>query len=285
MPLSLSQRSVTLGFLLLVCVGATALLGMTATGQSPDLTLAPVAAFTLAFYVLAAVYWRGWEPARYLTVIASSLAIGLEMPAVNFTGPTIPQSVLLPAVVALLLADSRWVVVNTLLTGGLLLWRAEGQGALVQPSNLITLVVTVGGLLLSRAMLDQARRQAEANARQARAQAEEVQRKNDSIRFQAELLDNVGQAVIAVLFDGRIIYRNPAARGFYGWAEEEAAAVGIDALLPGELSAEARAAIRAALRRGEAWTGEALMRRRDGSPLPVLAKLTPLREAGRQVVG
>ncbi len=69
-----------------------------------------------------------------------------------------------------------------------------------------------------------------------------------SARFYARLLQEVGQAVVAVDLDGRIIYWNRAASELFGWTEEEILARSLDELLtpqegrvgfvrgPGELS-------------------------------------------------
>ena len=46
--------------------------------------------------------------------------------------------------------------------------------------------------------------------------------KDEQLRFQARLLDAVGQAVIATDLEGRILYWNRAAEEIYGWSSEEA---------------------------------------------------------------
>ena len=49
-----------------------------------------------------------------------------------------------------------------------------------------------------------------------RKQAEE------QLRFQADLLDAVGEAVIATDLDGTVIYWGPGAEELYGWRAQEA---------------------------------------------------------------
>ena len=43
----------------------------------------------------------------------------------------------------------------------------------------------------------------------------------DEIRFRSEILDAVGQAVIASDLDGRVMYWNRAAETLFGWSEAE----------------------------------------------------------------
>jgi PAS domain-containing protein len=43
-----------------------------------------------------------------------------------------------------------------------------------------------------------------------------------SAHFQARLLDAVGEAVIALDMEGRVVYWNRAAERMYGWSSEEA---------------------------------------------------------------
>jgi PAS domain S-box-containing protein len=90
-------------------------------------------------------------------------------------------------------------------------------------------------------------------------------RGEDQVRFQARLLDAVHEAVIATDPSGIVLYWNRFAAGLYGWTAEEAVGRNILELTPAEeVVGDAQAAL-ARLRRGEPWSGEITLRRRDGT--------------------
>ena len=98
----------------------------------------------------------------------------------------------------------------------------------------------------------------------------------ERIRFQSELLDTVGQAVIATDLEGKVLYWNRAAEELYGWSAEEVmgrsvAEFGVTEDLQGRL-----AEIMEELRAGRTWSGEFTVLRKDGSSVPVLATNTPV---------
>ena len=53
-------------------------------------------------------------------------------------------------------------------------------------------------------------------------QITEPEHATDSLRFQAELLAAVGQAIVAVDLDRVVIYWNRAAEAMFGWSADEA---------------------------------------------------------------
>ena len=100
--------------------------------------------------------------------------------------------------------------------------------------------------------------------------------KEEQLRFQARLLDAVGQSVIATDLEGKILYWNRAAEEIYGWSAEEALGRRLrDLTLSEELLDQAEEVV-SKLRAGRAWSGERLLRRKDGSYVPVLGTATPL---------
>src|SRR6185295_8466822 len=83
-----------------------------------------------------------------------------------------------------------------------------------------------------------------------RKQAEE------QTRFQANLLNAVGQAIIATDAAGIVTYVNRAAEHLYGWAAEETRGRTIlDVTVP-QVSQRQAEEIMAHLSRGESWSGE-----------------------------
>ena len=110
-------------------------------------------------------------------------------------------------------------------------------------------------------------------------------RAEDSMRFQAHLLDTVEQAVIATDKDGKITYWNRHAEKLYGWSAAEAVGRNILEVTPAEdASAQAMEIIRH-VTEGETWTGEFDVRRRDGSTFPIQVSDTPIHDERGRLVG
>lgn len=101
----------------------------------------------------------------------------------------------------------------------------------------------------------------------------------EQIRFQAQMLAVVNQAVVATDATGTINYWNAFAERLYGWTEEEA--IGrrvVDLIIPAELRSEAQHDIDR-LERGENFTIERVKCRRDGSRFHALVSATPVLDA------
>lgn len=119
-------------------------------------------------------------------------------------------------------------------------------------------------------------RQAAAKNTTGRRQAKEAIRVEESIRFQARLLDSLEQAVIATNLAGAVIYWNRFAESLYGWSAEEVAGRNIMELTPADISKAQGAEILSLLRAGQSWSGEFFVRRRDGSTFPVMISDSPV---------
>lgn len=112
----------------------------------------------------------------------------------------------------------------------------------------------------------------------------ERKRADDSIRFQAHLLDTVEQAVIATDLEGRITYWNHFAEKLYGWPAGEAVGRSILEVTPDANEGTYAAEIMSHLMDGQTWSGEFNVRRRDGTSFPAMVTDTPiLNESGRLV--
>ncbi len=106
----------------------------------------------------------------------------------------------------------------------------------------------------------------------------------DAFSFKAEdVLNCIGQAVIATDLDGVVVLWNPAAEQLYGWPAEEALGRTITTLTVPEVTQDVAADIIAALRDGVSWSGGFLVRRKDGSRFPALVTDSGLRHAGTLV--
>ena len=110
-------------------------------------------------------------------------------------------------------------------------------------------------------------------------------RAEQAIAFQAHLLNVVEQAVIATDLRGVIIYWNRFAELLFGWPAEEARGRDMLDLLSDEATRSEAAQIIARLRGGERWSGEFLMRRRDGSTFPAHMTDSPVRDEHGALIG
>ena len=113
----------------------------------------------------------------------------------------------------------------------------------------------------------------------------ERRRGEERLRFQARLLDTVGQAVIATDLGGTIVYWNHAAETLYGWPQAEAHGRDIRAVTLSAASARQAEEIRACVQAGQTWTGEVLVQRRDGTTFPALVTDAPFYDAGGALAG
>jgi two-component system cell cycle sensor histidine kinase/response regulator CckA len=116
---------------------------------------------------------------------------------------------------------------------------------------------------------------------------EEHDRRRDAERaqFRARLLEAVGQGVIATAMDGSVTYWNQAAERLYGWTAAEAAGRQVTELTPSLHTRAQASAIMDALRRGESWTGEFEVQRKDGSRFCALVTDTPFLDDAGNLVG
>src|SRR5918993_447011 len=107
----------------------------------------------------------------------------------------------------------------------------------------------------------------------------------EQIRFQARLLDAVGQAIIATNPQGRIIYWNRAAEELYGWPKEEVMGRPIVEVTPSEEMLERAEEIMSELRAGRSWSGEFVVQRKDGSTFPAMVTDTPVHDEQGNLAG
>src|ERR687897_528859 len=107
----------------------------------------------------------------------------------------------------------------------------------------------------------------------------------EQIRFQARLLDAVGQAIIATDPQGTIIYWNRAAEELYGWSKEEVMGRPIVAVTPSQEMLERAEEIMSELRAGRSWSGEFVVQRKDGSSFPAMVTDTPVHDEQGNLAG
>lgn len=103
--------------------------------------------------------------------------------------------------------------------------------------------------------------------------------------LRASFLDSLGEAVVATDLHGHILYWNAAAEEVCGWtAEEVLGSNAIDVVLAGGTARDAAVVVERVRRQGR-WSGEFLVRHRDGPVFPVLVTATVLRDEHHHAVG
>lgn len=95
-------------------------------------------------------------------------------------------------------------------------------------------------------------------------------------RFEARLLDAVGEAVIATDLDGGIVYWNREAERLYGWSRGEALGRDLGETAPAVASREQASAAMAQMMAGKTWSGRLEVRRKDGTTFPASVTGTPI---------
>ena len=105
----------------------------------------------------------------------------------------------------------------------------------------------------------------------------ERSRSEAAIRFQAQLLNAVQQAVVATDPEGIVIFWNKFAELLYGWTAEEVVGKNFASLFFRGPSPQFEAAQRAVMANGE-WSGEMRQIRRDGEEITLQSRLTLVRD-------
>ena len=107
----------------------------------------------------------------------------------------------------------------------------------------------------------------------------------DRLRYQAALLENVNDAIVASDADYRLTFWNAAAEKLYGWQAEEVLGQEGIGILVTEWLGVAGEEMRQAIAELGRWRGEATQLRRDGSRLPVEISSLVLRDEREQITG
>lgn len=84
------------------------------------------------------------------------------------------------------------------------------------------------------------------------------------LKFQANVLNAVEQAIIAIDMQGAVVYWNRFAEHLYGWSDAEAMGKRLRDLIAPRHDAQLRQEIMDKLRAGESWSGEFVVQHRDG---------------------
>jgi PAS domain S-box-containing protein len=112
----------------------------------------------------------------------------------------------------------------------------------------------------------------------------ELQTRDDQIRLQARMLDAVGDAVIAVDTDHKIIFWNEAATRTYGWQSEEVIGQCPVKVTVPKLSEEDAQNIMTQLDKGKSWSGEYQVRHKDGHEFTVHVTDSPVFNTDKKII-
>jgi PAS domain S-box-containing protein len=110
-------------------------------------------------------------------------------------------------------------------------------------------------------------------------------RSEAAIRFQAQLLNAVQQAVVATDPEGVVIFWNKFAENLYGWTAEDAVGGSIEELTPSPFLRDHGAEIVERGAAGESWTGEFLVQGKSGKAFPALLTTSPVLDEKGRVLG
>jgi PAS domain S-box-containing protein len=105
------------------------------------------------------------------------------------------------------------------------------------------------------------------------------------LRFQAKLLNVIGQAVIVTDPAGTVTWINRAAEDLYGWSEKETVGRDIlDVTVP-QMSHKQAEDIMAQLSKDKSWSGDFLVQHRDGTIFPAQVDNSVIRDDEGRVIG
>lgn len=160
-----SQHQVVLALLGIMAGGAVLIFISRVFTPTTLLTIVGMTLGTVLLVVLFFVYWRGWEPARYVALIAITLLVGLTTDGI-YLYDQFTMAAFLPPILALIIAELPWVAGSAITLLLLLIVRTGGQSIYVDPVTLILYAMPVGALLLARVITDTAQHDAEQRAEQ-----------------------------------------------------------------------------------------------------------------------
>lgn len=106
-----------------------------------------------------------------------------------------------------------------------------------------------------------------------------------SLRFQAELLNSIGDAVIATNLQGEITYWNRSAEELYGWSSGELLGKLVTEILPTSQNIDEAREIFFRLTKGISWSGEFGVQKKDGTVFHAQVTDIPLLDENGTVTG
>ncbi len=174
--------------------------------------------------VLGGLYWRGWEPARYLNagllVILAVLAVDERYAAAT----TAFISLALPALV-LVLADYRWVLVSAAVLMSAFLNIFWDDGEFFELTNMVFFVGAIAAMAISGMIAAHDRRAAAASMRASEDALADLKAQSAALRASEEryrtLFDSVPVGLYRTTPEGNILDANHAVCLLMGFPDRE----------------------------------------------------------------
>lgn len=186
--MNVSQRKVTLALLILLPVlTLLVLVSELATDSFAAQVLSTGAGLAIEVALLF-LYWRGWEPARYVVLVLITLLIAFSSQE-PFVSQQASLTTFIPAALALILATPIWVAGTTIFVYLALLIRSGGHGVYADPITFAFYGIIIGSIILGRLITSTAQRDAETNARRAERQKELAEARASELAEANELLN------------------------------------------------------------------------------------------------
>jgi len=107
----------------------------------------------------------------------------------------------------------------------------------------------------------------------------------DQLKFQARLLEEIGESVIATNSEGKIIYWNHAAELLYGWKEEEVLGKYVLDVTPSDQSSEVATKVQSELHSGKRWSGEMILKKKNGETFDAFVTDSPFFDKNNKLIG
>ena len=107
----------------------------------------------------------------------------------------------------------------------------------------------------------------------------------EQVRYQAELLESVSDAVISTDLGFNIVSWNRAAETLYGWRQDDVLGRAVQEVTRIEYPYDRREDVVAEFREKGFWQGEVIQRRKDGTAVSILASVTLIRDREGEPTG
>ena len=114
---------------------------------------------------------------------------------------------------------------------------------------------------------------------------EVIKKKEDLIRFQADLLANIGQMIIAQNTKGEIVYWNEEAKKLVGEYADDSLPFDPDKYIPSQYRIIHNEEIMQSLYAGQQWSGERKAYLLDGEIIPLHVNVSPFRDKKGELEG
>lgn len=147
------QRTINLAIFGVISIGSLVVALINITNHSSLVATIADGVSLLICLTLMIAYWRGWEPSRYALICLSALLI-----LFTATDPTLWDGLYLTGmavpVLALVLTSSAWVIGSALVVYGGLIGIIVSEGGTVESFTLVTIIILIAGMALSRYVVD-----------------------------------------------------------------------------------------------------------------------------------